>query len=164
VSVPRPRVVVVGLGNPALGDDAIGIVVVRELMTRLPPEAATVVESPWGGMRFLDLLAGYDAAVIVDAITWKRGPPGTVYHLSPEQALPMVRATTFHDIPIGHALQLGGMLGIPMPTRVVLLAIEAADTTASGHLDPAVAASVPSAVLEVEAQLHVWGVLEHVHA
>ena len=162
---PRPRVVVVGLGNAILGDDAIGIVVARELMSRIPPEAATVVESSWGGMRFLDLLAGFDAAIIIDAITWKRGPPGTIYRLSPEQALPTVRATSFHDIPLGHALQLGGMLGIPMPTRVVFLAIEATDTmTVCTHLDPAVAASVPAAVLEVEAQLHAWGALEPVHA
>ena len=163
--LPRhPRVVVVGLGNEILGDDAIGILVARELEARHRGGEVTVVESSWGGMRFLDLLAGYDAAIIVDAIQW-RGPAGTIHRLSPEQAIPTVRATSFHDIPLGHALRLGGMLGIPMPSRVVFLAIEVTDTSTVGtRVHPAVAAAIPSAVAEVEAQLAAWRALEPAHA
>lgn len=162
---PRPHAVVVGLGNPILSDDAIGILVARELVRRHPGGAVTVTESSWGGMRFLDLLAGYDAAIIIDAIQWGRGPPGTVYRLSPEQTIPTVRATSFHDIPLGHALRLGGMLGIPMPAKVVFLAVEVADvSTISELVSPEVEAAIPKVVMEVEAQLAAWGVLEHAHA
>lgn len=136
------------------------MLVARELARRHAGEGCvTVTESSWGGMRFLDLLAGYDAAIIIDAIRWRRGAPGTVYRLSPEQALPTDRAASFHDIPLGHALRLGGMLGIPMPSKVVFLAVEVSDTPAvSGRLAPAVEAAITRVIEEVEAQFRAWGV------
>jgi len=155
-----PRVVVVGLGNPILSDDGVGISAARLLAERLAGTPVTVAESSLGGMRFLDLLAGYERAVIVDAIQWRKGPPGTVYRLGVEEAVPTVRAVSFHDISLGTALALGERLGIPLPSEIVFLAVEVEDTTTVREgCCAAVEAALPEVERQILEQLAAWGVL-----
>lgn len=74
----RPRVLVAGIGNIFLGDDAFGVEVTRRLLTRPWPDGVRVVDF---GIRGLDLtyalLDGADAVVLIDAVR-RGGPPGTV--------------------------------------------------------------------------------------
>ncbi len=86
--VSWPRVLIAGIGNIFLGDDAFGVEVARVLLTRSLPDCVRVVDF---GIRGLDLayalLDGYDAVILVDAVP--RGErPGTVYVLDidPQQA------------------------------------------------------------------------------
>ena len=157
----KSHTVVVGLGNPILADDGIGIAVARALEPRLAGTGVAVAESAWGGMRFLDLLTWFDRAVLVDAIQWRHGPIGTVYCLTPEEAIPTVRAVGYHDVSLGLALQLGARLGIPLPKSIVVFAVEVDDTTTVREgLSPAVAAAVPEVIQEIEDLLAEWGVVE----
>ena len=152
------RTVVVGLGNPLLSDDGVGVLAARLLAGRLAGAPVSVEESSWGGMRFLDLLAGFEHAIIIDAIQWRHGPPGTVYRLSPGEAVPTVRAVSFHDISLGTALALGTRLGIPLPAEIVFLAVEAGDIlTVAEACSPEVSAALPEVVRQVEARLAAWG-------
>jgi hydrogenase maturation protease len=80
----EPRILVAGIGNIFLGDDAFGVEVVRKLSHRALPDYVRVVDY---GIRGLDLayalLDDYDAAILVDAAP--RGEePGTLYVLEPE--------------------------------------------------------------------------------
>jgi len=162
VTIPEQpeRIVIVGLGNPLLTDDAVGLRGAEILTERLAGTPVDVIQSAWGGMRFVDLLAGYDRAVILDAIEWRRGPPGTVYRLTTDEAIPTVRAVSYHDVSLGTALALGRTLDIPLPVEVVFFAVEAVDTRTFGeHLTPAVAAALPELVRRVEAQLMQWNVV-----
>jgi len=80
-----PYVLVAGVGNVLRGDDGFGIAVVQQLAKRrdLPP-TVTVVEVGIGGISLVqDLLDGYDALLIVDAVD-RGGVPGTIYLLEPE--------------------------------------------------------------------------------
>jgi hydrogenase maturation protease len=158
---PASKVVVVGLGNPVLRDDAVGVLAARVIAERLAGTPVEVRESSWGGIRFLDLLAGFDRAIIIDAIEWRHGPPGTVYRLSPDRAIPTLRAAGYHDISLGAALDFGRALGLPLPGTIVFFAVEASDTrTFDERPTPAVEDAVPEVVNRVEAQLVQWGVLE----
>ncbi len=156
----HPRSVVVGLGNPLLSDDGVGVFAARLLAERLAGAPVTVQESSWGGMRFLDLLAGYQHALIIDAIQWRHGPPGTVYRLPPDEAVPTVRAVSFHDISLGTALALGRKLGIPLPTDIAFLAVEAGDVhTVAEGCSPEVESALPEVVRLAIDQLAAWGAL-----
>ena len=80
----QPRILVGGVGNIFLGDDAFGVEVVRCLAGRRLPDGVRVVDF---GIRGLDLayalLDGYDAAILVDTLS--RGhEPGTLYVLEPD--------------------------------------------------------------------------------
>ena len=154
----RERTVIVGLGNPILSDDGVGVYAARLLAERLAGAPVVVSESSLGGMRFLDLLAGFERAIIIDAIQWRHGPVGTVYRLSVDEAVPTVRAVSFHDISLGTALALGHKVGIPLPTEIVFLAVEAGDTlTVSERCSPEVQAALPVVVRLVMDQLAAWG-------
>ena len=151
---------VIGLGNPLLTDDAVGVRAAELLSERLKGTAVDVVQSAWGGMRFVDLLAGYHRAIIVDAIEWRRGPPGTIYRLTPDQAIPTLRAVSYHDVSLGTAMALGRTLDIQLPEEIVFFAVEALETRTFGEsLTPAVQAALPDLVQRVEAQLMQWKVV-----
>jgi hydrogenase maturation protease len=78
------RILVAGVGNIFLGDDAFGVEVVRRLALRPQGDGVRVVDF---GIRGLDLayaiLDGYDAVIVVDAMP-RGGEPGTLYVLEPE--------------------------------------------------------------------------------
>lgn len=75
----EPRILVAGIGNIFLGDDAFGVEVVRRLSRRALPEYVRVVDY---GIRGLDLayalMDHYDAAILVDA-AGRGEAPGTLY-------------------------------------------------------------------------------------
>jgi len=79
----QPRILVAGVGNVFLGDDAFGVEVVQRLAQRQLPEEVRVVDF---GIRGLDLtyalLDGYETVILVDA-TPRNGPPGTLYVIEP---------------------------------------------------------------------------------
>ena len=79
-----PRVLVAGIGNIFLGDDAFGVEVARRLSTRQLPETVRVTDF---GIRGYDLayalLDGYDTTILVDACP-RGDAPGTLYVIEPD--------------------------------------------------------------------------------
>jgi hydrogenase maturation protease len=82
------RVLIAGVGNIFLGDDAFGSELARRLMRRPMPEGVRVVDF---GIRGLDLtyalVDGCDSALLLDA-TQRGGEPGTLYVVEPDEADP----------------------------------------------------------------------------
>lgn len=82
-----PRILVAGIGNIFLGDDAFGSEVARRLLARPLPPNARVVDF---GIRGLDLtyalIDGCDAAILIDAAPRRAAPPGTLYVIEPDVA------------------------------------------------------------------------------
>jgi hydrogenase maturation protease len=79
-----PRILVAGIGNIFLGDDAFGCEVARRLAREGMPEHVVVVDY---GIRSLDLafaiLDGVDRTIFIDA-TPRGGMPGTLYKIAPD--------------------------------------------------------------------------------
>ena len=59
---------VLGLGNPILSDDGVGIYVVRAVAAQCQLDDVTFTEASVGGLRLLDVIAGYERVIVVDAI------------------------------------------------------------------------------------------------
>ncbi len=80
----QPSILVAGIGNIFLGDDAFGCEVVKRLRERTWPDNVRVVDF---GIRGFDLayalLDGHDVTIFVDA-TPRGGEPGTLYTIEPE--------------------------------------------------------------------------------
>jgi len=74
--IEKYKTLVLGLGNSILTDDGVGCFVARELEGRLSYKGVEIMESSVGGLGLLDLLAGYDKAIIIDAIHTEEGKPG----------------------------------------------------------------------------------------
>ena len=143
------RTLVLGLGNPLLGDDAVGLKVAALVRARLHGVSGVDVgEEEAGGLRLMERMTGYDRAVLVDAAV-TGGTPGEVRRLSPDD-LPTQRTANAHGIDLPRALALGRQLGYPMPAEVRIVAIEAESVLEFRYdMTPAVAAAVEPAVAAV---------------
>ena len=154
----RAKVLVLGLGNPLLGDDSVGLRVAQRVRMRLAghPEIE-VAEDYWGGLRLMERLVGFDRAIIVDAIC-SGGEPGTVRILSPD-AMPTRHSASAHDVDLCIALTLGRQMGarLPQDHDVHIVAIEAVDVwTFTEECTPAVKAGIENAVQTVLTLLAEW--------
>lgn len=149
------KVLVIGLGSPLLTDDSVGLKVAQEVRRRIAPsEGVTVDEDVRGGLHLMERLAGYDRAVIVDAIV-TGAAPGTILQLTPDD-IPTQRSASQHDVNLPTALELGRQLGVHLPASedILLVGIEADDIlTFNEECTPAVAAAIPRAVEVVLAAL-----------
>ncbi|MBF0328767.1 MAG: hydrogenase maturation protease [Nitrospirae bacterium] len=150
------KTIVIGLGNPILTDDSVGIKVARELKARLSDdcEDAEIVEVYAGGIRLIDVLKGYDRAIIIDAMVTGEHEPGTIHRFSSSNLTSTRNAMSMHDLDLPGALELGRMLGIPLPEDFRIWGIEAHDVeTFSEELTERVACSVHPVVEEVIEEL-----------
>jgi hydrogenase maturation protease len=136
------RILVAGIGNIFLGDDAFGVEVARRLASRPLPAGVRVVDFGIRGFDLaLALLDGYDLAVLVDA-TPRGGPPGTLYVIEPEPEPPepaemMVEAHGLNPVNVLRVVRSLG--GSPPPLRVV----GCEPATLGSDEDPALGLSEP---------------------
>lgn len=133
---------ILGIGNPILTDDGVGIKIARKLKEESPQ--SEVAETSEAGIALLDLIPGYDKVIIIDSIKTERGKPGEVYKLKLEDLKPAMDFTSSHGISIATALELGRMMGYRMPSCVSLYAVEIEDNvTFSENCTPEVEKRVP---------------------
>lgn len=141
------RTLVLGLDNPLLGDDGVGLRIAGELKGRLDQREVTVVESSLVGLGLLDLLAGYDRAIIVDAIQTVGGKAGQIYRLGPDMFDAARHVVLLHEVNLTTALELGNRLGLALPRQIVVFAIEVADVSIfSEECTPEVERAIPVCV------------------
>ena len=149
---------IIGLGNPLLRDDAVGLHVARQVRAALGDredvEDVEVVEEACGGLRLMERMVGFDRAILIDAIRSGR-PPGTVLTLDPREMRTQHSASA-HDVNLPTALALGRRTGARLPAddRLSVIAVEADDVETFGETmtDP-VEAAVPRAAERVLAEL-----------
>ncbi len=149
------RTLVLGLGNPILRDDSVGLRVVRALRPLLPPTAEVEIDEDYhGGLRLMERLVGYDRAIIIDAIR-SGAPIGSIHLLYPDDRSTRHSASS-HDTDLVTALEVGRNTGADLPRSedVLLVAIEVADVETFGEsLTPEVEAAIPSAIRAVQIAL-----------
>jgi hydrogenase maturation protease len=151
------KTIVIGLGNPILTDDGAGIRAVRELTERFKDsELQTInselsfVEAYAGGLSLMYEMAGYDRAIIIDAMVTGNAAPGTVQSLPLSCLISTRNMTCMHDTNILTALEFGRMLGLKLPDEITVFGIEAKDVeTFSEDLTEDVAKAVPFVVEKI---------------
>jgi len=126
------KTLVLALGNPFLSDDSVGLHVVRALDGRFNQQEITVMETSLAGLSLLDLLIGYDRAIVIDAIQTRGGKVGQVYRLEPEALAASRHASAPHGINFATALELGSKLGLALPQQITIFAVEVEDATTFG--------------------------------
>jgi hydrogenase maturation protease len=138
------HVLILGLGNELLADDAAGLLAIRRLRSLIGDRAGVdLVESSEHGLALLDVLAGHDRAVILDAIRTGRHPPGEIFRLDVASIAP-APATSPHYAGIPEILALARALGLRSPAEVTVLAMEVTDTrTLGGPIAPVVRRAIP---------------------
>jgi len=152
------KTLVVGLGNPILGDDGVGWKVAEEVMTQLLPDTPVVVDClSLGGLSLMEHLIGYEHAILVDAFALEE-PVGSilVLKLSDLPNYSAFHTTSAHDTSLQNAIKLGRSMGAPLPDDVMVVGVVTKRVyDFSEELSPPVAEAVPQAakfVLDMLAQ------------
>jgi hydrogenase maturation protease len=140
------KTLVIGIGNSVLCDDGVGIRVAAEVGKRISDPSITVEEACHGGLFLLEAFLGYDHVVLIDAIQTEGGTPGQVYELQPEQISSARHLSSPHHVDFATALELGKALGLSMPSRIDIIAVEAEDVTSfRDRCTPEVERAIPVA-------------------
>lgn len=140
----KSRTVIIGIGNPWRRDDGVGWAVAEAVGHRLGP-VVEVVESDGEPTRLLDAWAGIDVAVVVDAVRGD-GAPGKIHVWADTPELPSApRSTGSHALGLADAVALGRALH-RLPKRLIVIGVEAHETSPGHGLSSAVAGAVEEAV------------------
>ena len=165
------KTLIIGLGNPILGDDGVGWKVAEQVKQRIESDAryhmpmrplwskivhrvpsAEVDCAALGGLSLMERLVGYQRVILVDSMETGQSPEGSV-RVFPLEALtnPSTgHSTAVHDTSLITALEVGRKMGLELPESVRVVAVEAKNVyDFSEELSPAVAAAVPLAVQAV---------------
>jgi hydrogenase maturation protease len=156
------KTLILGLGNPILGDDGVGWVVADKIRAVLSdpksgiadPQAVEVDTASLGGLSLMERLTDAERVILVDAIFTAKKPVGTVskFTLSELPDLSAGHSASAHDTSLRNALNVGRSMDIPLPEdeNVFIVAIEAKNVyDFSQELSPAVAEAVPQAIQAV---------------
>ncbi|MBA4372710.1 MAG: peptidase M52 [Thermodesulfovibrio sp.] len=158
------KTVVIGLGNPILTDDSVGIKVSRAVGDLLAQQCESsrgsdtvdIKEVYAGGIRLMDAMTGYDRACIVDAMVTGRFRPGAVSEFDLAELCSTRNIVCTHDTNLATALELGRMLDLHLPSRIKIWGIEACDVTTFGEeLTEEIACAVPVAVSAILSELQI---------
>jgi hydrogenase maturation protease len=148
------KTLVIGLGNPILGDDGIGWVVAREVESSLGESAKRNVEVDClalGGLSLMERLVGYRRVILIDSLNTGQRPQGSVvtFTLGDLADLTYGHTSAAHDASLKTALDLGRKLDaiLPADKDVHVVAIEAQHIyDFKEELSPVIAAAKPVAV------------------
>ena len=154
---------VIGLGNPLLSDDGVGLAVARLIEeARMPGVEVAYAHS--GGLDLMELMVGYDQAVVIDALDTSYVPCPAGAPLAPGQVVEMQgtnlestrNAASSHSATLGEALEAARALGIevPGPGKVRLFGIQAHDViTVSESLTSELTEALPEALAAITSAL-----------
>ena len=132
---------VLGIGNVLMGDEGVGVHVVRHLEKLGVPVGVELLDGGTGSFLLLEPMNRARRIVLIDA-TLDNQPPGTVRRLTPRFSTEYPRTLTAHDIGLKDLLDTFYLLDHPVD--VVLFAVSIASfQEISLDLSPEIAARVP---------------------
>ena len=122
------KVIVIGLGNPILTDDAVGIRISELLEKKLPdiafPENTeiSITQNESGGWDILDLAVGFDVLILIDALLDKSLKPGELRWYS-DKVFTSIRLSGVHNMDVFSAVEYGKSLNLKVPEKILVLGV-----------------------------------------
>ena len=145
------KTLVIGLGNPILGDDGVGWAVASVVSKQLPVTSQPVEVDclSLGGLSLMERMLGYDRVILVDSMETGQSPVGSV-RTFPLASLPdpmSGHSASAHDTSLMTALKTAERIGADTPKQIDVVVIETQNVyDFSEELSPPVAAAIPEAV------------------
>jgi hydrogenase maturation protease len=146
---------VLGIGNPIMGDDGIGITLLEALMAVGLERPVEFVDGGTIGMSLLPLVEDCGSLLILDAVAGD-GPPGTLVCLSGDQLPRLISAKlSAHQVGLLDVLT-GARLRGTEPDRIAVVGLVPGDIALRVGLTPAVVAGIEQAILMAGQVLRAW--------
>ena len=156
------KTLIIGLGNPILTDDGVGVKIAHQLEKVVDLSAhpdLTITEASAGGLRLMETILGYDRVVLIDAYYLKQDQttPGKIHRLSLDDlrfVSPTQHSTSAHDTSLVTALDAADQLGYQIPQDFIIYAVEVENILEFSETPtPAVAAAIPKVASEIIKEL-----------
>jgi hydrogenase maturation protease len=156
--IMNKKTLIIGLGNPILTDDGVGVKVALELEKQINLEAhpeLTITEASAGGLRLMESLLGYERVILIDAfyLNPESSTPGTIHHLSLDDlrsVSPTQHSTSAHDTSLVTALDAAEKMGYQIPGEFSIYAVEVENILEFSETPtPAVAKAIPIVVAQI---------------
>lgn len=149
------KTLIIGLGNPILTDDGVGVQVARKIEKRVDlkrhPEL-TITEASVGGLRLMEAVLDYQRVVLIDAyyLHPESTIPGRIHRLGLDDlrtVSPTQHSTSAHDTSLVTALDAAQKMGYKVPEEFIIYAVEVENILEFSETPtPAVAAAIPEVV------------------
>jgi hydrogenase maturation protease len=114
----------VGFGSDALSDDGLPVRLVQDLRVLESFSSITFETSAVGGLDLLDLLEGFDKAILIDTQLTSRRKPGEIHEFTTHNFEETFHLSSQHDLTFHEALRFAKEMGIQMPSDIRIIAIE----------------------------------------
>lgn len=152
------RIVVIGLGNPLLADDGVGLAALARLRERwsLPDEVELVDGGTWG-MMLLPAVEDAQRLILLDAIDVGREPGETVVLERDELPLFLDGKISTHQIGIREVLALASLRGT-LPEETVAVGLQPVELATETALSARALAGLDGVVSLAVQRLRAWGV------
>lgn len=117
--------ILVGLGNPIMSDDGIGLLVSRRVHRRL--KGYDLDLACGAGLHVMDSILGYRRAVIIDSMVTGSVPVGSVARIDPGAGIETRRAGHSHGVGFFEAIEIARACDAPLPEEILVYGIEVKD-------------------------------------
>jgi len=142
------KTIILGVGNQILGDDGVGVHISNELKKYIKNPNVTIDEAVTGGMNLLDLILGYDKAIILDAVKSEKDKHGIVQRI-PINDFKAMHSCNPHDVSLIEAIEIAKKMGenrIPKEIIIIGVMMKHISLEFNDKLSKKIAAAIPIAV------------------
>jgi hydrogenase maturation protease len=148
---------VIGLGNPIMADDGLGIAALERLREGWTlPESVQLVDGGTWGMNLLPLVEEASELLLLDAIDWG-GPIGQLIVIEREQVPRFLgHKLSPHQIDLREILALAELRG-GLPAKLVAMGLQPARVEMFSGLSPGVECRMDQLLAAVIQRLERWG-------
>jgi hydrogenase maturation protease len=150
-------ILVLGLGNAVMGDDAFGGRVITELLRLYEvPAEVKIVDGGTLGLDLLPMLEDIERLLVVDALEMG-GAPGEIFRLHGEEVpRAFAHKLSVHQMGLQDLLAVAELCG-HLPPELVVWGVQPATIEPGMDLSPSVDAALSPVVVKVAEELAAWG-------
>ena len=145
------RITVMGIGNPLVKDEGVGVRVIEVMMSTLKfPDNVALVDAGTMGMGILNLFQDCDYLLVIDAVDGTGEPAGTVVRMTPEDLAPNQIKHSMHDIRLVDVLEAAMLMGSQPKADCIgiqILDMDGMEIRLSEPVEAAVPAAVAAALV-----------------
>ena len=121
---PDPSILILGVGKYLMGDEGIGVHLVRRMEKDPLPEGVDLLDGGTAGFQLMEYLERYPTVIMVDA-TLDKNPVGTIRMIEPKFSQDFPKAMSTHEIGLKDLIESLSLMG-KMP-KVYLFVMSVAD-------------------------------------
>jgi len=143
-------VLVLGVGNVLMGDEGVGVQILRQLELEVPIAGVRLLDGGTGGVNLLAEFDGVERVILIDA-TRDGNPAGTITYLQPQRVGELPRGLGAHDFGLKDLFAAAALLGRLPELHLYTIAVEEVRPMCM-ELSPAVARAIGPVVASVRLQ------------